>query len=115
MRRRGPFVAGRPHRLHGLGLGAVHLRQEQPHAEGGAHADLALHGELAAHQVGEHLGDGEAQAGAGSRLCRAFAARERLEHARDLGRRHAGAGVRDLDVGHLAGVPHAQADLSLRR
>ncbi len=96
--------------------GLVHARQEQPHAEHRAFAGRALHRHLAAHQVGQHLGDGQAQAGTGCGGTRAhargIAAREGLEDAVDLVGRHAGAGVLDLERGEFARVAQPQRDLA---
>jgi hypothetical protein len=53
--------------------------------------------QLAAHQVGQHLGDGQAQAAPGAAECAgAVAAREGLED-RASSAAHAGAGVLDID------------------
>ena len=68
----------------------AHLGQEQPDAEHRARARRAGHRQLAAHQVGEHLGDGQAQARrrapSGWRWCRARRARRSAPAPRAPGR-----------------------------
>ncbi|MCY1518499.1 hypothetical protein D9M68_532190 [compost metagenome] len=99
----------------GAGYRFVHPWQEQPHAEQRALARRAAHLHLAAHQVGQHLRDGQAQARARRRRHRRVAARKGLEDALDVGVRHARPGVLDLDGGELPRVRNAQGHLPRRR
>ncbi len=81
-----------------------------------ARARRALHRHLAAHQVGQHLGDGQAQArAAGAPRGRPPTPRANgSKIARQLVRRHAGPGVLDLEARHLARMAHAERHLALR-
>ncbi len=103
------------HRLVCTHRRVVHARQEEPNAEQRAHARRALHLHLAAHQVGQHLGDGEAEARARRRRGRRIAAREGLEDAVDVFGGHARARVLDLDGRELACIRKPQRDLPRRR
>ena len=82
-----------------------HLDLEPEHA---AAAVAVADPDLAAHEVGEHACDGEADAAPAGE--RAAAAHERLEDAFQVVRRNAGAGVADVEAGHVAQVFDAQAD-----
>jgi hypothetical protein len=91
------------------------LGQEQHDAKARTDTGRAVHGHLAAHQVGEHLGDRQPEAGAAAvvgavaaEAAAGGAARERLEDALHVALGDAGAGVLDLEVGHLALVADAQ-------
>ena len=90
----------------------AHLGEEQAHLEARALARFAVHRQLAAHQRGEHAGDGQAEADAVV-LAHQVAALEGLEDAFDLLRIDADAGVDDLEAGGLAQVADAQAHLAL--
>ena len=91
-----------------------HLAQVGAHAEGAARAGPALHRQLAAHQLGQQVGDGQAQAGARTGPAAAGgAALEGQEDALQVGRGDADAGVHHLEAGDLAAPGHAQAHLAL--
>ncbi len=65
--------------------------------------------DLAAHDLREQLGDGEAEAGAGNGAhVGALAALEGLEHALDLVGGDSHAGIGDFEFRHLAAVPHGE-------
>src|SRR5205807_7775541 len=51
--------------LGGSNSGTRHLREQELHLEAASVADLALDRDVATHDVGEKLGDGEAQPGPG--------------------------------------------------
>ena len=71
----------------------------------------AGHRHLAAHEVGEHLADRQAQARAAARRSARFRApRERLEHVLELAGGDAGPGVLDLEHGHLAHMGEPELD-----
>jgi hypothetical protein len=95
------------------GLGRMHLRQEQADAEQRAFARRAGNLHLAAHQVGEHAGDGEPDAAAAG--LRRAAAHEGLEDALQVGGRNAGAAVADVEDGHLAPAFHLEGDAAAHR
>ena len=61
--------------------------------------------DLAAHGLRQHLGDGQAEAGAGLRAAGpCCGALERLEDALEVGGMNADAGVLDLEPGDLVAV-----------
>lgn len=95
----------------------MHLGQKQLDVEHRAHAWGAAHRQLAAHERGEHLGNGQAQAcarrGRGVATARA-AARKGLEDALDLLGCEAWSGVLHLDARHFACIAHAQRDGAVR-
>ena len=93
----------------------MHLGQKQLHLEHRAHAQRTGHGELAAHQVGQHLGNGQAQARTRRGGARRVGAGKGLKNALMLLPRQAGAGVFNLDGGHFARVAHPKAHLPARR
>ena len=75
-----------------------------------------MHAHLAAHQVGEHLGDRQPEAGAAyGRAAGCGAAHEGLEHALEFLRAHAGAGILDLHIGHLARKAQAKHHTTFAR
>ena len=89
--------------------GRVDARQHQADSEGAANTGLALHGDVAAHDIGEQTGDGEAQPGAGHRIGAGFAHPfEGPENAFDIVLVDADAAVADGELGHLAAVAHAE-------
>ena len=80
----------------------AHLAQPRGEPEGAALAQLALHADLAAHQLGQPLGDRQAQAGAAVLARgRGVGLLERLEQAPHLLWRHADAGVAHREVQQL--------------
>jgi hypothetical protein len=103
-------------RQHGpRGHATVHLGQEQLDGEHRALPRRAGGAELAAHQVGQHLGNGQPQPRAGSGLGRRRATCKGLENLLYLLHRQAGAGVFDLYRGHFACIAHTQGHAPLRR
>ena len=94
-------------------LQRVHLRQEKPDAEGAALAGGTLDGHLAAHQGGQHARDRQPDAAA-ARLG-GTAAHERLENAIEVVRRNAGAGVANLENGHVMAEFDREINLSGHR
>jgi hypothetical protein len=89
----------------------VQLRQVEANLEHTALARLAFHLHLAAHQIGQHPGDGQAEAGAaGGAHVGGAATRERFEDAVEFIGRNAGAAVLDLELRHFALVFQAQHD-----
>ena len=94
------------------------LWQKQLDAKHRTGPRCAAQGQLAAHQVGEHLGNRQAQtsAGRGNRFGAGHgAAAERLKNARLLLGRQTRPGVGDVDHRHLTRMPHAQTHPALRR
>ena len=68
--------------------------------------------DVAAHDVGQQLGDGQAEPGAGGRLgARGAGALERLEDALEVVAVDADAGVLDLELGDLVAVVDAERHL----
>ncbi len=96
----------------------MYFWQKQPDPKHRALAGHADHGHLATHEVCQHFGHGQAQAGARCAFC-ALACRapacKRLKNLRQLGRAHARAGVFNLDMGHLARIPQPESHLTLGR
>ena len=94
----------------------MQLRQKQAHLKHRALPHHALGFQLAAHQVGQHLGNRQTQARAARGCCRAASAgrsritpREGFKNTIQLLRRHAGPGVVDFNVGHFACIAQHQA------
>ena len=104
--------------LHGRWRQVSYLRQKQTHAEHRALPGGAAHRHFAAHQVGEHAGDGQAQAAAavarqgaavGADAIGRTGPGKGLEHLVQFVGAHAGAGVVHFKSGHLPRVAHPQA------
>ena len=91
--------------------GPAHLGQVDLQAKDAALTGLAGHAELAAHDVGEHVADGQSQPGAGFlALAGGIGALEGQEDALDVFRGNAHPGVLDLELGDFAGIRKAQRD-----
>ena len=90
------------------------LAQIQPHSEGTALPGRAGHGQLAAHQLGQQMGDGQAQAGAGVTAAPpGAAALEGHEDALQVLLGNADAGVYHLQARHLAAEVQPQNDVAV--
>jgi len=87
------------------------LAEVQPDGERTAVARRALHRELAAHQLGQQVGDRQPEAGAGlAGAAAGAAALEGQEDAFEVLLGDADAGVDDLEARHLALVVEQQGD-----
>src|SRR3546814_4563738 len=94
-----------------LRLRHPYLREKQAHLETGALVLLTLDLQLAAHQRGEHAGNGQAQANA-LVLAHQITALERLEDSLDVFGVDADTRVDDVEGCRLAHVTDPQADLA---
>src|SRR5688572_8813772 len=82
------------------------LGEHQADAEHAALADGAFDRDLTAHDLGQELGNGKAEAGPGyTERTRRLAALKRLEDAREIAGVDADAGIGDFELGNLSAMP----------
>src|SRR5579883_129934 len=109
---RRPVIAAHP-LLHGRGDARTgDGRQQELDREQRALAGLARDRDVAAHHLGQELGDGEAEAGAGRLHARAVCARERQEDALEVARRNADTGILDREGRDLVAIADAEGDVT---